>query len=691
MNIYKSVKNKNIDFEIFHKCWEVAIIDGKNTKTLPVSEFEFQILSHISGKFTHKELPLDVFLTWSTINDWAANCNISFKTDQSVRVMSITFKTPERVSLDNAEEKDYLMYPFKTGIKIPTPTQTLFNEFKRKDTRYGPGKKTRHLNVIQSGLPPITDAQIDTNEEVINELLIDFTQKIVSNKAEWGREQSYSYPGGISMTWMDYCGPDGGIYFAAHDKNLEKAQLFFAAERGQQGITLGIDKILNRHLSEWNCDFVVGYHKNDWHQGAELYRQYMTSVLPATVDVPDFFKNSPGFITHYDFKWEEGTITHRYADLPKLYKEAANHGFDTLLLGGWNNGGFDNYTLNYANDPDLGSETELKNAVKEVHNSGGKVLFYVNALSISMDNKSYTDQGEQYAIRKQNGKIDCFGEFFLEHPMATLCNSVKAWREDIKRNIKYVLLELNADGVYLDQIGSAPRECYDENHNHNTQWASNYRILLTEIRQELKELGKEDYVFLTEYPMDLYKDLIDSFLCYSFWQSANELCCPAMFRYAFPEVQLIDMVLQKPWLGRLSSLENQFAQETFCRQFINGLKYWTYCHAPENEQLKPFFDSAIKLHKYAVEYFSNGEYLDDINILNKTPGILIKEFVIKGKGRLLAIWNPTGKKASFFLPSPITGITARRDLKTPDQITKLKPIGNKLELSESLLAIIFIP
>lgn len=180
MNIYKSVKNKNIDFAISHKCWEVAIIDGKNTKTLPISEFEFQILSSLSGKFTHKELPLEVVLTWSTINDWVANCNISFKSDQSVRVMSITFKTPERVSLDN----DYLMYPFKTGIKIPTPAQTLFNEFKRKDTRYGPAEKTRHLNVIQSGLPPITDAQIDTNEEVINELLIDFTQKIVSDKAE---------------------------------------------------------------------------------------------------------------------------------------------------------------------------------------------------------------------------------------------------------------------------------------------------------------------------------------------------------------------------------------------------------------------------------------------------------------------------------------------------------------------------
>ena len=674
------------NFKNFDKCWEISVIDGKAVKTLAISEFEFAMLNALSGKFTHKELPLKVILTWSTINDWAANCNISFKTDKSIRVMSITFKTPERVFPPNAGGKDYLMYPFKTGIRIPNPAQTLFGEFKRKDTRYGPAEKTRHLNVIQSGLPPITDAEIETNEETVNELLINFSQKIVSDKAEWGREQSYSYPGGTSMTWMDYCGPEGGIYFAAHDKKLEKAQLFFSAERGKEGIVLGIDKILNRHLTEWDCDFVIGQHENDWHQGAELYRQYINGVLPDTIVTPDFFKNSPGFITHYDLKWEEGTITHRYTDIPELHKEAASHGFNTLLFGGWNNGGFDNYRLNYANDPDLGSETELKNAIEEVHKVDGKILFYVNALSISMDNSSYTREGKKYGIQKLNGQTDCFGEFFLEHPMATLCNSVEAWREDIKKNIKYVLLELNADGVYLDQIGSAPRECYTEGHKHSKAWAMNYRILLSEIRQELKEMGKENYIFLTEYPMDLYKDLIDSFLCYSFWQSANELCDPAMFRYAFPEVQLIDMVMQKPWLGRLNSLENQFVRETFCRQFVSGLKYWSYCHAPNNEQLKPFFDSAIKLYKHAVEYFSKGEYLDDINIVDKTDGILVKEFAIKGKGRLFTVWNPDGKEASFSLPCSVTGKILKRDLENPDTVTEL----NSLDIGKSLLAVITI-
>jgi hypothetical protein len=579
------------------------------------------------------------------------------------------------------------MYPFKTGIKIMNPAEKVFRKFVRKDTRYGPAEKTRHLNVIQYGLPPETDADVETDEVVVNEILNDFSQKITSDRAEWGRSQSYSYPGGISMTWMDYCGSGGGIYFAAHDKNLEKARLFFAAERGKKGIVMGIDKILNRQLTSWDCDFVIGEHSGDWHKGAEFYREYMASVIPNVTETPGHFKAAPGFITHYDFKWEEGTITHRYNDIPMLYAEAAGHGFDTILLGGWNNGGFDNYTLKYANDPDLGSEAELKNGIEKVHEAGGKIMFYVNALSISMDNSSYTETGKDYAIEQINGETDCFGEFFLQHPMATLCNSVKAWRENIKRNIKYVLLELNADGIYLDQIGSVPRECYAENHVHDKPWSENYRILLKEIRQELKELGKEDFVLLTEYPMDLYKDLIDCFLCYSFWQSANELCYPAMFRYVFPEVQLVDMVLQKPWLGRLQELENEQALEIFCRQFVNGVKYWTYCHAPGNETLKAIFDSVIELRKYGEKYFSEGKYIDDLNILEKSAGILIKEYSLEAGKRLFAVWNPTGKDAHFSLKYMPEGKVTKRCIEAPAQVISL---SQELKIGKSLLTLVFI-
>jgi hypothetical protein len=677
------------NFKNFEDCWEVAILQAGNLTTLPVDEFKLEYLSDDSVKFSHKELSLEIFLSWAKL-DWAEKCNIAFKADESVYVNSITFKTPGKVFPCDAEEKDYLMYPFKTGIKITNPAQTVFEEFKRKDTIYGPGAKTRHLNVIQSGLEPVADAEVSTNEEVVHDILKNFTGKIVSDTVEWGRLQKYSYPGGISMTWMDYCGPQGGIYFAAHDKAFEKARLFFVAERNKQGIILGIDKIFNRQLTEWDCDFVIGSHDEDWHKGSELYRKYMDSELPATMNVPDFFKKSPGIITHYDLKWEEGTITHRYNDIPEMYKEAATHGFSTILLGGWNNGGFDNYTLNYRNDPELGSENDLKEAVQKVHEANGKVLFYVNALSISMDNSSYTEEGHQYAIHNLKGEVDCFGEFFLEHPMATLCNSVEAWRENIKKNIKYVLLELNADGIYLDQIGSVPRECYNESHNHSNPWAMNYRLLLSEIRQELKELGKEDYVLLTEYPMDIYKDLIDCFLCYSFWQSANELCEPAMFRYTFPEVQLIDMVLQKPWLGRLDSLEKQFAQEIFCKQFINGLKFWTYCHAPHNEELKPFFDSAVKLYKCAVKYFSNGEYLDDVNIQGKTPGIWVKEFALKDDGHLLSIWNPNNEKAYISLSGTNIDKVVMRDLEENNSTIKLASYDNKLELGKSLLTLVEI-
>jgi hypothetical protein len=272
--------------------------------------------------------------------------------------------------------------------------------------------------------------------------------------------------------------------------------------------------------------------------------------------------------------------------------------------------------------------------------------------------------------------------------MATMCSNVSAWRDCIKRNVKYVLLELNADGVYLDQIGSAPRDCYAEHHDHREAWSMNYRNMLREVRQELAVAGKKEFILLTERAMDLHKDLLDCFLCYSFWQCSTELSFPAMFRYTFPEVLLVDMVLQKPWAGKQAE-EDCFVRETFCRQFINGLKYWTYCHAPDNAVLKPFFDSAIKLYKYAVEYFARGRYLDETGVSAKTPGLMIREFAMPGGGRMFAVWNPTGKAASFHLKDTVSAATIRT-LEECDDKLSLPVNGKEITVPPTLLCLIEI-
>jgi Domain of unknown function (DUF6259) len=668
-------------------CWEIAVQAANEIKTLSPDDFEFRPVSDTEGQYIHREMDLTLTLKWRQIGTWAAACNLGFKAGPDVRVAAVSFVTPGRVRPCEDDNAGYLIYPFKTGIKISNPARALFQAFRCKDTEYGPGEKLRHLNVIESGLAPVTTAGFSTENIQLDKSLKDCIRTITDDCVEWGRDSVYTYPATISMTWMDYCGPQGGIYLGMHDPSLEKAGLFLRAERDKPGIIMGADKIFNRQLTQWNGDFVIGLHDQDWHQGADFYREYMTSRLPAMPPTPEYFKQAPGIISHYDLKWEDGTIIHRYDELPEMHREAMSLGYNIMLLAGWNNGGFDNYSVQYATDDDLGSENQLKESIKKVHKAGGKVFFYVNALSISRDCPEFDTLGRQYAVRDLNGEIDYFGEFFLVHPMATMCSNVGAWREAVKRNIKYVLLELGADGVYLDQIGSAPRDCYAPDHDHDSAWAMSYRKMLAEVREELASVGKKDYVLLTERAMDLHKDLLDCFLCYSFWQAAPELCFPEMFRYTFPEVLLIDMAMQKPWAAKYPA-ENIYVKEIFCRQFIHGLKYWIYCHVPENEELKPFFRNAMELYKSGVAFFTEGKFLDDLNICDKTPGITVKEFAIPNGKRLFTVWNPTGLDAQFKINAAISSRVIRYTLEQPIQPESTQTSSNTIQCGNSLLAFI---
>lgn len=625
--------------------WNIRIITPEGPASVPREEFSFRKLSDRAGEFTHHTLPLKIRIVWREYDVRAVACNLGFEAGPAVRVDSLGFRLPGRIKVAGETENDYLVYPFKTGIKIPAPAQLAFADFKRLDTKYGPSRKVRHLNVIETGLPPSGRTAAVSEEIAENEMLTRFRQRVTDDEVEWGRDHSYAYPGGIAMTWMDYYGPQGGLYLAAHEPQMEKTLLYFAARRGEDGIAPGIDKIFNRQLTAWNGDFVLAPHDGDWQQGAERYRRYLDQLLPPSRTSPVFFRQAPGTMTHYDLKWEDGTINHRYRDLPAMYREAADLGFNILLLAGWNRGGFDNYELRYQPDPELGTEQELHDAIRRIHELGGKVLLYVNAMCIARDSADFQDSAHEYAVRTGQAKVDSFGDGFLLHPLAIMCNQVEAWRDAVKRNIRYVVLELKADGLYLDQIGSPPRECYAGSHRHRESWTRSYRSLLQEARTELAAAGAREYLFLTEYPMDVYRDLIDGFLCYSYWQSATDLCCPAMFRRTLPETLLIDMVMQKPWAGK-DPVESRFVTEIFCRQFIEGVKYWTYCHAPGNPGLEAFFPAAIALYRSGVEFMAGGEYRGEAGLSGKAPGLEVREYRL-GNRRLFAIWNSTGEPGWF--------------------------------------------
>ena len=62
-----------------------------------------------------------------------------------------------------------------------------------------------------------------------------------------------------------------------------------------------------------------------WHRGAEIYRAFRQNNVPAKKPKrPHWFEKSPGLVAHYDFKYQNGGVVHRYKDIPRLLDEAGD-------------------------------------------------------------------------------------------------------------------------------------------------------------------------------------------------------------------------------------------------------------------------------------------------------------------------------------------------------------------------------
>lgn len=640
-------------------------IEGVGRQKLTPDDFSYEKISDAHGRYFNSDNKITIDFLWQKHSHDALKCEIRMSVNNpSVFVRYLHFFLPGEIRVAENGADETLIYPVKSGMRVENPCSEFLRPLIHKVSSYGHGTKPRNVYVTESGIFPVAPNEIP------------------SEKIDFGQD----YPGGSSMPWMDYFGPAGGIYLGMHDRHFEPTTPLITVSKS--GIEMGMKKTFNRRSSAWCGDVVIALHDGDWHRGADIYRSFFRSVSADFIKAPDYVRKSNGIVCHYDFKWEDGIVHHRFNEIPSLFLEAQNHGLTNMLIAGWNQGGHDFFALEYAPDPDLGTEDELKRAIATVHARGGKMFFYVNVLAISRDRPEFETFGRKAAVKKPDGEIDYFGEISLFHPLGIMCNSVKEWRNAVKRNIKYVINDLGADGVYTDQLGSNPRVCCDPKHNHEKAWIDYYRDLLGEIRTELKNECQKDVFLFCEYPMDVYAPVLDGFLSYSFWVQGVSRGFPEMLRYTFPNMVLIDMVMQKPWPAN-EPIEDPHVKNIFCHQFVTGLYYWTYCHVLRHPDFSKFFDAALKLRMTGIDFFADGEYRDDVSIINAPSGVMVKEFSLKDKGSMFAVWNRTGKAGRFNVNRPINGTATTSDVNGIRKNQDLRKNSDPLSFSDAELCLVF--
>ena len=504
-------------------------------------------------------------------------------------------------------DDDVLYLPDKGGARWKDPARLLFEELK-----YSIGKwRDRQLCLRESGLldPQKLDAQ----------------------------ENSVAVR--CSMPFFSYCSSQGSVSAFIFDKGFETTRLRVGAKRGQHGIDLELSKEFNRDVTCWSCTLVLGEHSGDWHQDCQLYKEFYDSL---GLGIREAVPLLSGVHAHYDLRWQDGTIHKKYADLPRLADEAKADGFDALVFGGWNEGGFDNNYPGFRPDPLLGGEEELIKAVDAIHAKGMKVLFYVNGFSYDRSRQEFEKEGLPCAVRFADGSTRDVR--WGSKVLTGMCMGSARWRAIVCDNVRYVCEVLKADGVYLDQFNVIPPRCYGEGHDHSRSAAAG----IFEAFREVRTVAGEDKIFITEHPLDSLNASVDYQDLETVWNN-QALTFPELFCYTFPEAGRMDLLIQKPWPCTDPEIEGRHLIKNYDRLFLTGTKLWCYGHASQAPGFGEHFRLGQKLRKEHEELFCKGIYRHTDHIASVPSGVEAAWYDLPGTKAAIVIANTTGAEGTLTL------------------------------------------
>ncbi|MCX6625007.1 MAG: DUF6259 domain-containing protein [Acidobacteria bacterium] len=195
---------------------------------------------------------------------------------------------------------------------------------------------------------------------------------------------AFTYPGAMTMSWVDFFNRKSGIgmYYADHDVETRLSALYCELHPYNKTAVLGDNwptaadvpvgepiglvtgwmkfPYAKRGLFEAG-PVVVEVHRGGWQAASGLYRTWFDR---------HFAVKRPATWLRREMAWQsvilsnsEDEVVWRFRDLPRLAAEAKKYGVTTFEILGWDRGGIDRGYPEYTPDPKLGTADEFRVAL----------------------------------------------------------------------------------------------------------------------------------------------------------------------------------------------------------------------------------------------------------------------------------------------------------------------------------------
>ncbi len=229
---------------------------------------------------------------------------------------------------------------------------------------------------------------------------------------------AFTYPGNMSMGWMDVYNPkaDLGYYYADQDPEtrltlLEVEMRPFgksatvgdswpsAAEAQGEPIGITTGWVDMPYLSRGTFragPVALQVHGGDWHTASGIYRSWFDKYF--NIERPKSWLRQENAWQSIILSNSEDVVVHRFDELPKLAADAKKYGITTFEILGWNIGGIDRGYPQYTPDPRMGTPTEFKKALADVRALGVHPLIFSNIQFADTATSIFHKTLKQYAV-----------------------------------------------------------------------------------------------------------------------------------------------------------------------------------------------------------------------------------------------------------------------------------------------------
>lgn len=546
--------------------------------------------------------------------DWETKWSIRVSNRSTQHtVTGVDFPRLTDLILGSSKADDVLMYPYYAGLRVENPVAALFS-----DETVTTGGAFRSI-IRPDGL----------------------------------RAVEHFYCGNASMMWMDLSdtAAGSGVSMASYDDDLLLTALRVAAPHPSSGLQMTLSK--RRRIlpgEEWaSFQYGVGLHGGDWHVVADRYRSWADRRF-ARPPVPDWVRASHALMAHYDFKWQDGTFTHTFADIPALYNRAAADGITHLFLAGWSTGGFDHMYPEYYPDLTLGTVMDFLNGIRTVREQGGKVTLYINTALFGMASQYHATLGMAWAAKAADGSP--YQRHFFHKDFTVSCRGARGYQRQIADTVEWLVGEACATGVYLDCFAAiGPYECHDPSHDHAhpATWNADAERTLERVRKALEARGLQPFTMIEgcgdAYGQHVTAQLIHGWYVYPMY--------PEMMKYTFPRSVQVDMVYPSRGQTFRSPEVSARAYDQLHRAFIRGCLLWfydqedtRYCNFRTDPEMWLHIQKVIALRQAAQPYIGFGRFLDTVGVRPSDPSIEAKAYEWNGN-LLLTIWNQEEREDGY--------------------------------------------